>query len=579
MGETRSERRLAAIVAADVVDYSRLMGVDEEGTLAAFKAMRSELLDRLVAECKGRVFKSMGDGVLAEFGSVVQAVDCATQVQREMRERNRDVAPEVRLELRVGIHLGDVIVEDLDVFGDGVNIAARLEAIAPPGGICLSDDAARQIRGKLDLDLVAKGAQRLKNIADPINVWTWLPEGWRAPAPASGTADRASVAMLPFVNLGADAESEYFVDGLTEEIITQLSRVPGLFVIGRNSAFAYKGKAMRAQEIGRELGVDYLVEGSVRRAGSRVRVTVQLVEAASAKQLWAERYDRELADIFELQDELAEAVIGTLPGRLEAANMLRVTRKRPEDMAAYDYLLRGKIHHHRRTPADNRTALEALNRALELDPAFATAQAWKVCVLGQAMIWGWPTDDPFTLPVAIEAVNKALALDPNEVDSHRILCEIFMVRREWDKAEMHHQRALSLCPNYPLLVAQRGELLTWLGQAEEAVPWIERAKRRDTYEADLRAHLLGRALYALGRHVEAASAFRRVPGANVRARAELAAAYAQAGMVAEAERTGADVLRSQPDFTVSAYVVGLPYRNAEDRAHLQEGMLKAGLPK
>ena len=580
MAEAPAERRLAAIVVADIVGFSRLMAVNEAGTLAAVKQLRADVVDCCVAEHRGRIFKNTGDGLLAEFSSVVQAVECATKVQHELWQRNRILPAEARVELRIGIHVGDVIIDGSDVFGDGVNIAARLEPIAPQGGICLSEDAVRQIHGKLTLDLAARGAQRLKNIAEPVKIWTWLPDPAARSVIVERTGeDRPSLAVLPFVNLAGDHEGEYFVDGLTEEIITQLSRVPGLFLIGRNSAFVYKGKAVPAQEIGRELGVRYLVEGSARRAGNRVRVTVRLVDTETGSQLWSQRYDNEAADILQLQDELTEAIVGTLPGRVEAANMLRIKRKRPEDMAAYDYFLRGKILHPRRSPEDNRLALDALNRALELDPELASAQAWKACVLGQSMIWGWAPDAAQILTESVKAANAALDIDENEVDSHRILCELSIIGRDWDKAEIHHERALALAPNNPLIVAQHGEFLTWIGQPAAAIEWIERAMRLDPYEANQRAHLLGRALYGARRYAEAANAYRRVPVPSPRHFAELAASFAQADMGKEAERAAAEVLRGNPGFSIGAHVAGLAYRFDEDRAHLAEGLRKAGLPE
>ncbi len=584
MDRSPTERRLAAILAADVAGYSRLMGADEEGTHAALKACRGEVIEPRVAAHRGRIVKTAGDGLLAEFASVVAATQCAVEIQREMAARNAALPEGRRIVLRIGINLGDVIADAGDIYGDGVNIAARLESIAPHGGVCLSDDAARQVRGKLDIALRHHGAQRLKNIAEPVGIWCWLPGAAAAAAgaeaaPGGGTDDRPSLAVLPFVNLGGDAEADYFVDGLTEDIITELSRVAGLFVIARNSAFAYKGKAMRAQEIGRELGVRYLVEGSVRRAGNRVRVTVQLVEAASGNQLWAERYDRELTDIFELQDAVAEAIVGTLPGRIEAADVLRVKRKRPDDMAAYDYLLRGKVLHHRATREDNRAALEALERAIALDPELAAAHAWKACVLGQAAAWGWTDDAAANYAEGAAAVARALAIEENNVEAHRILCEMYMIRRDWEKAEVHHERALAFNPNDPRLVAQHGELLTWLGRAPEAIEWLERSMRLDPYDANKRAHLLGRALHAARRYDEAAAAFRRVPSPAFRHCADLAASLAQAGRTGEAQEAAADVLRLKPDFTIQSYVVALPYRDPADRQHHREGLRKAGLPE
>ena len=387
------ERRLAAILAADVVGYSRLMEVDEEGTLARLKTVRLEVIDPAIAKCKGRIIKTTGDGMLVEFQSVTEALRCAVDFQERMARRNRDMPASRSLLYRIGINLGDVIVEDGDIFGDGVNVAARLESMAEPGGICISGAVRDQVGERLDVEFADLGEQQVKNINRPIRAYTVLRRrqsadkgeaGTTGAAPLHAIAKRPSIAVLPFANMSGDPEQEFFADGLTEDIITELSRFRQLLVISRNAVFVHKGKAIKAQQIAREFGVDYIVEGSVRKAGDRVRVTVQLIDGGTETHLWAERYDRKLEDIFAIQDEVTSSVAATLFGRVEAARQDHVQRKHTENMAAYEHVLTGKVLHHRSNRDDNAEALRHLDRAIELDPNYAHAHAWKACVMGQA---------------------------------------------------------------------------------------------------------------------------------------------------------------------------------------------------
>jgi adenylate cyclase len=379
MADGRVERRLSAIFAGDVAGYSRLMGADEEGTLARLNAHRREFLEPNIAEHRGRIVKRTGDGILIEFLSAVDAVRCAIQQQRGMAERNVGVAPDKRIELRVGIHVGDIMIEEGDIFGDGVNIAARLESIAQPGGICISDDAYRQVRGKLDANFQDSGEQALKNIARPVRVYQWQPDTAVAADNVSATPalpDKPSIAVLPFQNMSGDPEQEYFADGMVEDIITGLSRVKWLFVIARNSSFAYKGKAVDVKQIGRELGVRYVLEGSVRRASNHVRINAQLIDAGNGAHLWAERYDRPLDDIFAMQDEITLSVIGAIEPSLRAAESDRVKRKRPESLGAYDLVLRAMPHVFVAMPEEASKSLPLLERALALEPDYALAHGY-----------------------------------------------------------------------------------------------------------------------------------------------------------------------------------------------------------
>ena len=495
------ERRLAAILSADVVGYSRLMAGDETGTLGRLKGLRGEIIDPIIAEHNGRIFKLMGDGALVEFASVVDAVECATAVQKAVAEHQADLPEALCITFRIGINLGDVIVEGDDIYGDGVNVAARIEALAPPGGICISRAARDQVRDKLDLALEDMGEIEVKNIPRAIRVFR-VPVapaaangGERSDAadPALAAPDKPSIAVLPFDNMSGDAEQEYFVDGLTEDIITELSRFRELFVISRNSAFVYKGKSTRVQEVAKELGVAYVVEGSVRKAGNRVRVTVQLIDAEADRHVWAERYDRDLEDIFAVQDEVTQAIVATLPGRVQAASHERAERKLPENMAAYEFALAGKTLHHRSNIEDNAKALGFLDRAIALDPKYAHAYAWRACTLAQSFVHNWCDDREATWEQAIEELKTALALDDNDSDVHRILAAVNIAYDDHDKAMYHQERALSLNPNDDLVVVQQGEILTWMGRAEEGIEWIQKAMRLNPYHPERFWNHLGRA--------------------------------------------------------------------------------------
>ena len=578
-----TQRRLAAILSADVVGYSRLMGADEAGTLDAMKAHRRELWIPTIERFGGRVVGGAGDSIMVEFSSAVAALESAIAIQRGMAERNADLPDVRRMLLRIGINIGEVIVDGDDIYGDGVNVAARLQENAEPGGIAFSGNIHEQIEGKLDGTFTDDGLHEVKNIARPVQIWRWVPADGVAPATETVDAplslpDKPSIVVLPFDDMSGDGGDPYFADGVTEDIITELSRFSSLFVIGRKSSFTYKGRAVKAQEICRDLGVRYIVEGSVRRAGERVRVTVQLIDGATGSQVWADRYDRELGDIFDLQDELAKTIVATLPGRLRLAEENRIRRKPPRQMAAYDYVLSGRIHHHRVTSKDNAEALRMLETAIQLDPDFAEAYAWKACTLGQALEFGFRDDRAAAEKEAFAAIGKALSLDQNDVECHRLLCEVHMESRRLDQAQTHSERALQMNPNDPRIVAQRGELLTWLGRPEEGVEWIEKAVRIDPFGAPGRAHLLGRALYSARRYAEAIDAFKKIVSPSYMHLAEIAACHARIGDQVGATELATAALRLNPDFTVDQYMRTRTYQEPADAAHLAEGLRAAGLP-
>ena len=582
------ERRLAAILAADMVGYSRLMEADEVGTLARLKTHRLELIDPAIAKSRGRIIKTTGDGMLVEFQSVSDAVQCAIEIQRRMVRRNADVPAARWIQFRIGINLGDVIVEDGDLFGDGVNVAARLQELAEPGGICVSRAVRDQVQvgDRFEVGFQDLGEQTVKNIVRPIPVFRVeldradpaASAGAQASTGVASGSDRPSIAVLPFANMSGDPEQEFFADGLTEDIITALSRFRELFVISRNSTFVYKGKAVRIQDFAKQVGVQYAVEGSVRKAGNRVRVTVQLIDAISDRHIWAERYDRELEDIFAIQDEVTSAIVATLPGRIEAARYDRAERKPTANMAAYEYVLTGKVLHHRSAREDNLEAQRMLDRAIALDGNYAHAHAWKACVLGQAWVYGWCEDREATFNEVGEELQIALGLDDNDSDVHRILAAWNLVQRQYDKAMYHQERALGLNPNNDLIVVQQGEILTWLGRPEEGIDWIRRAMQLNPYHPERYWNHLGRAYYMARRYPEAAQAFARISAPDHAHHAFMAAAFAQMGDAVAATAHAEQVERRAPGFSVQGYLETLHYKRAADREHHRDGLLKVGLP-
>lgn len=580
MNEARDERRLTTVLSADVVGYSRLMGEDEAGTLAMLKHRRREVFEPLFAHYSGRVVKLVGDGVLAEFSSVVNAVQCAIELQTGMEARNAGLPDGRRMRLRIGINLGDVIVDGDDLYGDGVNLASRLEGLAEPGGICISQTVYEHVRQKLPLAYRDLGERQVKNFTHPVRVYGVPAAGTSVEAPSSiiATADGPSLVVLPFDNLSGEPDQEFFADGLTEDIITDLSRFKHLFVISRNSAFKYKGKAVDVRQVARELHVQYVVEGSVRKAGNRVRVTVQLIDGQSDRHIWAERYDRQLEDIFAIQDEVTMAIVATLSGRVEAATRERASRKPTENMTAYECVLAGKLLHHRSTRADNEAALKLLERAIALDPNYAHAHAWKACTLGQAWTLGYRTDAEVIGRQLESGLQIALQLDSNDSDVHRILAALNLTLKRHEKALYHQQRALNLNPNDDLIVVQQGEILTWLGQAEEGIPWIEKAMRLNPYHPERFWNHLGRAYFVARRYPEAISAFARIAAPDHFHHAFLAACFAQLDDEPSARRHVAEVIKREPLFSVEMHLMTLHYKRREDTEHHRAALVKSGLP-
>ena len=484
MNETR---KIAAILVADVVGYSRLTGADEDRTLARLRALRSDLIDPVIAVHHGRIVKRTGDGALVEFRSVVDAVRCAIEVQDGMVERNAGLPADRRIDFRIGIHLGDVVEEsDGDLMGDGVNIAARLEGIAKPGAICLSEDAYRQVKARLSLAVNDLGTTQLKNIPDPIRVYS-LEVGpgadAKAPPPESdkplarlALPDKPSIAVLPFQNMSGDSEQEYFSDGITEDIITALSRLRWFFVIARNSTFAYKGKGVDIKRLGQELGVRYVLEGSVRKSGQRVRITGQLIDAATGNHIWAERYDRELSDIFALQDEITTSVTAAIEPKLLAAEGIRNEQRSIADLNAWDLVARALSHFWKLTATESETAITILRETVQRYPDYAPGHSMLAFALLVSGHVGWIPDGGERDKAAYHA-RKAIELDENDPWAHMALGYLAFTDRQTDEAVRHFRSAIDLNPNFAAAYGYVGWALVFDGRSEEALRCFERAMR------------------------------------------------------------------------------------------------------
>ncbi|MER9018149.1 adenylate/guanylate cyclase domain-containing protein [Mesorhizobium sp. M0898] len=572
------EQRLAAILAADMAGYSRLMEADESGTLARLRTHRIELVDPAIAKNKGRIIKTTGDGMLVEFQSVTDAVKCAVEIQQRMKRRNSDVPQERRIEFRIGINLGDIIFDDEDIFGDGVNIASRIEQLADVGGICVTAAVATQIADRLEIAMEDLGEKTLKNISRPVRLYR---VGFDSPAlpevEAKRSISKPSIVVLPFTNMSGDPEQEFFADGLTEDIITELSRHHELFVISRNSSFVYKNRAVNVREVAEKLTVQYLVEGSVRKIGDRVRVTVQLIDTANDAHIWADKYDRKLDDIFAIQDEVTAAIAATLPGRVEAAQRDQLARAKPANMAAYECVLAAKVLHHRSTIADNERAQTLIERAVTLDPDYAHAHAWRACILGQAWVHNWCEDRDAIWNNIMAALDRALALDNNDADVHRILAAVNVNNNELTTARYHQERALALNPNYDLVVVQQGELLTWLGRPEEGIEWIRKAMQLNPHHPERFWSHLGKAHFAARQYGEAIEAFMHLSTMDSAQHAFAAACYGWLGdEIAAAAHLG-KIRTLDPQFDLDSFIATLHYAQESDVQHVREGLLKAGI--
>ncbi len=573
--------KLAVILHADVVGSTALVQKDERVTHERIRDAFRRFSETIVAY-GGITHELRGDALVAEFERASDAVGAALAFQAANAECNSRLNDEIRPEVRVGIALGEVVIAHGTMTGAGVVLAQRLEQLAETGGVVIQGAVSEAVPARLAYVYQSLGEQMVKGFDTPIRAYeVALSEGAEIPAPETGRPAafaKPFIAVMPFDNSSADPEHGFFSDGITEDIITELSRFQDLRVLARTSAFGLKEKAMGVVELHGEFGINYVLEGSVRRGGSRVRITAELVDARTGSQVWAERYDRDLVDVFELQDEIVRAVVTVVPERLGNAELERMKRQVPGSLSAYDCLLRAKRHHHRRTPTDNAEALEMLERAIELDPQCAAAYGWMACVLAQAIGLGCGGEPEELLARDLDAVRIGFSLDENDIECNRILSEFGMLDSAWDEAWLHHEKAISLNPNDARIIAQRGELLTKLGRPQEGVEALEKAIALDPFEAESRAHLLGGALLAAHRYEEAVEAFRRIPALRYGHHADVAACHALMGDEDGAARHRQRVLELQPGFSISAHMENRTYKEAADSEHHRAGLTKAGLP-
>ncbi len=581
-------RRLTAIFAADVAGYSRLTGMDEEGTHVRLKEHLRLLIDPKIAAHRGRIVKNTGDGLLAEFSSVVDAMRCAVDVQRGMAERNSDVPPNNRIEFRIGINVGDVIEDNGDIFGDGVNVAARLEAIAEPGGICVSDDAHRQLRDRLDIVFDDAGQQNLKNIERPVRVFRVMDRV--APArqrPALALPDKPSIAVLPFQDLSANPEQEYFADGVVEDITMALSRFGELFVIARNSSFQYKGKATDVREVGRDLGVRYVLEGSVRRAGDRLRISAQLIDAITGGHRWAEHYDRKLEEVFAVQDEVVGTIVAILAAHVRKAEAERTRTKPPNNWRAYDYYLQAAEAFASLVTSFNvedvYEARRLLQLSIDIDPNYARSYALLANTHDVTYVNRLDRDylNPAALDLASQFARKAVQLDPNLPEAHAILGFVLAFKHQHDASIASIERALALNPNY--IDWRFGYPLVLAGHSRRAIEVIKTYMRLDPFHPPLASLFLGLAHFMLKEYSQALAVLRdyvfRVPQLPW-GHLYLAMTHARLDQVEEARAEIVELLRIDPDIRISWPARTLTaFKHAKDDKHFYDALRKAGLPE
>ena len=589
----RVERRLVAVLAADVAGYSRLMGRDEERTLAQLKTLRKTLVDPTIAAYRGRIVKTTGDGMLVEFASAVDAARCAVDIQQAMAKLNTVVPADFRIEFRIGIHVGDIIIDDNDIFGDGVNIAARLEGIAEPGGVCISDDAHRQIRGKVDISFEDIGEQALKNIAEPMRAWRTRPAGGDAPVDRSSSPptprsqvlalpDKPSIVVLPFDNMSAEVGQDYLADGIVEAITATLSCVRSFFVIARSSAFTYKGRATNARVIGKELGVAYLLEGSVQKAGNRIRITVQLIETEGGAHVWSSRYDGTIDEFFDLEDRITQQVAGALQPSIRIAEIERSRRKRPQDLGSYDYTMRAMPHVWALEKDESARAIKLLENALVIDPEYPLALALAGWCHAQRAVYNWADDIAASQAMARSLAERAANLSGDDPLVLTVLGAVHTFVRNHGTARVLLERALALDPNCAWAWSRLGWIDNYSDQPNDAIEKFERALRLspidpmnfNNYAGIGSAHEISQD------YDKAAALYRRALEEQPNARwlyRNLASTLSGAGRIDEAKEAFADMLLSYPDLTVSKFKQAMVFSNAAlDR--MAENLRKLGLP-
>ena len=586
MAEERAQRRLAAIVAIDVVGYSRLIRADEDGTLAALRGIRKEIVEPGVAAHHGRIVKLMGDGLLVEFGSAVDAVRHAVELQEALMAHQTGLPKERRVVLRIGINLGDVVIEDDDIHGDGVNVAARLEALAPEGGIAVSGAVYDQVRDRLDVGFEDVGAQEVKNIDRPVQVWRWsagnaVPPGDVGLKPPP--ADKPSIAVLPFDNMSGDPDQEFFADGMAEDIITALSRMPWFFVIARNTTFTYKGRAVDVTRVGNELGVKYVLEGSVRKAGNRIRITAQLIEARTGNHIWAEKYDREITDIFDVQDEVTQAIVNAVAPEFLSSEARAARRKDPAHLDAWECVMRGRAHLWKMGRKDVAEARTLFERAMELAPGGEFGSSDLAFVLLLEFFYRWGESQEESMKQMQEVAQAAVEADDTDPMAWTMLAFASHFARRWEKASDAIDRAIQLSPNFVPAIAVRGGILALNGDHATGIELLTRAIELSPSDgfAPLWKFLLFWALYADRQYEEAArialQGLRTAPD-NPTLRRQLAAAYAMLGRMDEAREAIAEYLLIEPDHTV-ADSRKIPCSVPEDLEHFLDGLRRAGLPE
>ncbi|TDQ09132.1 TolB-like protein [Phyllobacterium brassicacearum] len=562
-------------MAADVVGYSRLMERDEAGTLAALMVRRKQVLLPLVDKQHGRVFKVIGDGVMVEFASAVNALQCAIDLQHEMETANAALSEDLHIVLRIGINLGDVMVEGSDLYGEGVNIAARLEATAEPGGILISGTTYDHVRNKIAVGFEDLGARPMKNIVEPVRVYRVFSTPRVVVAASKPIPGRPTIAVLPFTNMSSDPEQEFFADGLAEDLITDLSKVPGLFVIARHSSFAYKQRSIDVCAVARDLGVRYVLEGSVRRAATRVRINAQLIDATDHSHLWADRFDRDLADIFQLQDEVVGKIVSALSGVLPVA--VTSGTRRAASLDAYDLFVRGRVLV-TQSPESNRAAPPLLEEAIQLDPGFADAHAW--LAMSHHFAWAYWLDAAENHPfLALTAARRAVALDPENAVGHAVLGDVLIYDGKPEEGAAELAMTLRINPNHADAWAFQGQLKAFEGNAIEGIRDLRNALCLNPHPPGWYYWLLGLAQYAAGRYADAVETLRHEATHKLGSQRILAASLARLGHMDEARAEAEQFLASNPDFSINHWANTQPFRHEADRQHFVDGYAQAGLPR
>ncbi len=591
MSSERVERRLAAVLAADVAGYSRLMGRDEERTHEQLRTFRKTLVDPEIAAHRGRIVKNTGDGILVEFASAVDAARCAVDIQRAIAKANAGVSPELRIEFRIGVHVGDIIIDDNDIFGDGVNIAARLEGVAEPGGVCISDDAHRQIRGKIDVDFDDIGEQTLKNIAEPMRAWrirladeaSSATPSTSPPVQVLALPDKPSIVVLPFENMSAEPGQDYLADGIVEAITAALSCIRSFFVIARSSAFTYKGRATNAREVGKELGVAYLLEGSVQKAGNRLRIIVQLIETEGGAHVWSSRFDGAIDDFFDLEDRITEQVAGALQPSIRIAEIERSRRKRPQDLGSYDFTMRAMPHVWALEKEESAKALELLEKAIAIDPQYPLALSLAGWCHAQRSVYNWADDIAESQAMARRLAERAAEMSGDDPIILAVLGAVHTFVRNHGTARVLLERAVTLDPNAAWAWSRLGWLENYADQPEKAIGNFQRALRLSPIDPmSFNNYVgIGSAHEVAQEYDQAASFYRRAleerPNASWIYR-NLASVLSGAGRVEEAKQVFAKLMRYYPELTISRFKQEMVFSPAVlDR--MTENLRKLGLPE